>query len=289
MFDRCIIYLKDLLFINSLLLFFVCRLTLSDPYFLTEALYAPESKLVNAKEVTLHVVTVTLENWNQPDGARAERTDVSAMFGQQARKPCFSAEKNKREEADFDVDGQVELPPHVDGVTVHTLKRACDDGIKETNEDNMKEEKAERNGSGQNDAPSAPKSKRADETHDGGNSRMFGKNDDANIVSGIKKSDEDVVQSGTRVKLISVDGGDQQSHAAGLAEKEAAGCASSIYHQMARKLQGLPFILDIDLDFFSTKDPFRNEHSPDVKPLLKELFCFSLPLETSQQVGTKFQ
>lgn len=53
---------------------------------------------------------------------------------------------------------------------------------------------------------------------------------------------------------------------------------------MQEKLQGKPYILDIDLDFFSTRNPFCKEFTPEQTLALREVFGYTLPGTFSDQV-----
>lgn len=51
------------------------------------------------------------------------------------------------------------------------------------------------------------------------------------------------------------------------------------------KLSERPFLLDIDLDFFSTKDPFYDEFTSEQTALLRDLFGYTLPNKKNVGVG----
>ena len=50
------------------------------------------------------------------------------------------------------------------------------------------------------------------------------------------------------------------------------------------QLSERPYVLDIDLDFFSTTNPFLNQFTPHQYKLLKKIYAFELPSDTSEEV-----
>jgi len=57
-------------------------------------------------------------------------------------------------------------------------------------------------------------------------------------------------------------------------------CISEIFNEFKDR----HFVLDIDLDFFSTKNPFRVMYTPTQYQLIKELYTYDNPLDDSDQV-----
>ena len=53
---------------------------------------------------------------------------------------------------------------------------------------------------------------------------------------------------------------------------------------ISEKLQGKQYILDIDLDFYSTKNPFQEIYTKEQFQLLSELYKYDKPESTSNEV-----
>ena len=71
--------------------------------------------------------------------------------------------------------------------------------------------------------------------------------------------------------------GSSVSHHAISAHQDVLDCFAEICSR--------PYILDIDLDLFSTTDPFRDEVCPEVASLLCQLFSYTLPADQSTEVS----
>lgn len=59
----------------------------------------------------------------------------------------------------------------------------------------------------------------------------------------------------------------------------------NLVHSIVKVLDGQPYILDIDLDFFSTMNPFRELYGAKQYAILQELYKFQLPASSSEEVS----
>lgn len=59
----------------------------------------------------------------------------------------------------------------------------------------------------------------------------------------------------------------------------------NMVHSIVKELDGQSYILDIDLDFFSTMNPFRELYGAKQYAILQELYKFQLPASSSEEVS----
>ena len=59
----------------------------------------------------------------------------------------------------------------------------------------------------------------------------------------------------------------------------------SHWEEIQNILKNIPYVLDIDLDYFSTMDPFKNQYSEEQYRLIKEIYRFEKPLNNTDEVN----
>ncbi|XP_070211010.1 UPF0489 protein C5orf22-like isoform X2 [Littorina saxatilis] len=239
------------------------RMTLDDPYFLTEALYAPECQLTDVKSVTLHVITVTPHNWTEGD--------VSGNPGNSLRHTAGSSINNSECNSDCAQTGVLETPAPTEQLQ---LKHQGPSEAKRTKVDLESSESAVRVN---NDKLTEVSENINDDALETDRAANYDKSAGETIQQGTDHSEsEHTCNEDDKAKSTITASGDGSS------------CDKLLLNQrwvleLQENLQGKPFVLDIDLDFYSTKDPFRNECSSELTALLQQLFGFKLPTDTSQQ------
>ena len=239
------------------LYFHMFRMTLDDPYFLTEGLYAPESELTDTKQVTLHVVTITPSSWTSVTDPSSCPTQDSLDIAQSGMSQCADSQQltvfngTSRESCasgplkTSDISGVISA----DSEPKKTL--TFKHPVQEVSADEAEN-------------PHKPKVRKIDEEEC--------LSDGVTNAANMPQHTKDKKQTET---ALAAAGADSQS-----------GSKGSWISYMHERLQGRPYILDIDLDFFSTKDPFQNDCTPEQMKLLKQVFEFTLPSDRSEKVKT---
>ncbi|XP_076461273.1 UPF0489 protein C5orf22 homolog [Babylonia areolata] len=229
------------------------RLSLDLPYFLSDALYAPESHLTDTKQVTLHVITVTPDNWG---------TEMSDSKDQSAH--LSSAQ------SDSDCSTEDDTERSVTPDTCHTVE-----SVQSLEKSPASLENSEQCGT---------------ETAS-----------DAEPQRKCSKSQTDMVLNPPKAKVLKTETCEDPSscHEADpvdssgsrklkVGEASADSVKGGWLSKIKQKIDGRPFILDIDMDFFSTKDPFQSEGTPEQRTLLQQLFEFKLPTEKTEKKKLEF-
>ena len=240
-------------------------MTLDDPYFLTEALYAPESQLTNIKRATLHIITIRPDKWSSDSDSAGSPSlsseELSQSHGIAQQSLIHSTRTHRNSESS---GSSTKVDEKLDGVCEDNelgKRRHCLSNIEaqEKSTDDVKQMCRD---------PTPIRSKIR---------KVEGKGDAFDDTTGQRKTDS----SGEATGMVLPN-----------RTPTAAGAGSSSFTdqrwlvELQEKLEGRPYILDIDLDFYSTKDPFQNECSPGLTTLLQQLFQFNLPAEKSEKVSS---
>ena len=241
-------------------------MTLDDPYFLTEALYAPASQLTNIKQATLHIITVKPDNWSSDSDTAgnqilgSQESSWSQDTVQQSLTDSTETHNNSDKSKSL-TNIEEKLVSACEGNEVGTRKHtlSCvEPEAQEKSIDDVKQMCRDPN-------PTRSKVR-----------KLENKGDAADNTSDQDKSNPSREATGTVIQTKD--------------PKEARDSSPPFTDQrwlveLQDKLKGRPYILDIDLDFYSTKDPFQNECPPEVTALLQQLFKFSLPTEKTEKVS----
>ena len=250
-------------------------MTLDEPYFLTEALFAPASRLTDLKRATLHVITVRPDGWSPGSHSAGSQSldseDPSRPLGVTQQSCTHSAETHSNSDTSGDTVGPAGVDEKVDSNLENSepvnRKRCLSseevqdnssaDDVKQTRGDPKPAGSKLRKGEGEGIACSGAA--------------------DRNKTQPSEAADRNKTQPcGAAASAVSPS---PSPAAGGRSPPEQRWVAT-----LAERLQGRPYLLDIDLDFYSTKDPFRIQCSPGETALLQQLFGFTLPADTSEQV-----
>ncbi|KAL5020884.1 hypothetical protein ScPMuIL_000039 [Solemya velum] len=219
------------------------RTSCTENYFVSETLYLPENKMVNKRRVRLTVLTVEPAKWSSV-ASDPSGGDNSSSTSIQKSPNATSLTKSKIEGNRLsDVDASI---GHV------------------KSERDSKRPKNDNEQSGLDKLDSEPV---------------------------VKKTKIDLTQSSDspkEKKLLGEDSLSAQTHdnhngEECLSDKSCVLSLKFINHlkQIVGGIENQAFVLDIDLDFFSTKNPFRELYGEDQYRLIRELYEYEKPVEAS--------
>ena len=246
---------------------FSCRTSCTESYFVSEALYVPESKLLNKQRLTLVIVSVIPENWSDispssssvnnkafecsNNGGACKHTNIVKKSDQAADNgPVKLLDLPTAEEALKDNDNECDTNVNAKNCENHSTNSG-----KCTNQDEMFDE---------------PKSKvpRVD------NLESADLSANTRTVKTVKKTTnmkQELSQSSEDITNESV-------------HRPYSSPTKDIIELVQDIIKDRYCIVDLDLDFFSTKNPFKEMYGEEQYKLLQELYRYARPKSTSEEV-----
>ncbi|XP_061196362.1 UPF0489 protein C5orf22 homolog [Saccostrea echinata] len=251
------------------------RCSCKESYFVSETLYRPESQLLNKKRVQLIVFTLKPNGWKEKPhfDKSVENIKQEGKYKSEGIKPeskenkCHSNSKlgseeclNKQHDQEFlhrDVEEVASEKIDGHGNSDHI---ECDDRLNDCEDPNSN------------------------------NFRALSDRKTDNTVANNEQELNDEVKSHIAQSEFRDSEGASNSvlHCGGSSSRELTvdkfrESLTSI-SELLQEFPDSPLILDIDLDFYSTKNPFLEVYTPSQYKILKELYSFQTPLSTSDEV-----
>lgn len=247
------------------------RTTCTESYFISETLYVPEKQLDNKRFLRFTVVTLKPKNWLSV--TRVENSHHSKLVVENYK-------KNVRNEMDVERQERQQEGNYLYGES----NSSCDTTNKP--ECDLTEK----------DLTKAAEKKQSNLE----NSDRIVKNGDSTSNSGTgddNKSDTGDVQKSKRQKLETCSEKDQVQDSVEKHEGNISDSLSETYEvhpfstpsaqtlkQLIEHLEGQSYVLDIDLDFYSTMNPFKQMYGEKTYKILQELYSFEKPASLAEKV-----
>lgn len=237
----------------------IFRTSCPENYFLSEALYLPENKMVNKKQIKLTILTVEPCSWkNLRSNTSSDSSGADNPGPKLSTSSCLPIDPNSK----------IEVHNHLSNVNVSSedVMSKRDSKQSEISENDDEQSKLD-------SEPAVKKTK----IHSTGTANSPKK-------SNSPKSDR------CEESIPSSEGySDTSFHKAEEDDDEDQSCVLSQtfinqLKQVIGRIENQHFVLDIDLDFFSTKNPFRELYGEKQYQLIKELYKFEGPTDTSVEV-----
>lgn len=247
---------------NRIIFLFHYRTTCTESYFLSETLYVPESQLIDKKLLTFTILSLKPENWdileeqtvsNEPN-LHLDESKVPHT----TEKENFIGDTLRCEQGDESVKADCEM--HGTDQEKNTMSHDNESHDSEGEQDNS-------------NLNFMPVSKRRKIEHD------FCENSKEQIQVSDKKLNSDL--SCEPVNLISY-----CLELASYKGRQHVESLPELFQELSTLLDGKPYILDIDLDFYSTMNPFQVMYNDRQYKILQELYKYEKPLSEALEVHT---
>lgn len=241
------------------------KLTCTESYFLSESLYASEQQLINKKFITLITITVDPQKWpssptlnsDSEDSDCSLNSNTSCSKSQENQKSALSSDgksttkNNFEEQSHKNISMQLDFNSSANQSTSTSINSALE----------MCHSKEE------NHTGSSIRNKRTSS-----DSRTYPEQCSKQLKMSTK---EDIISEKTIEDNESYTNSKQHSR---------NGATFSKFQNLFAKIGPTDaLILDIDLDFFSTKNPFLELYTDKQYQLLKKLYQFSKPKDSSHE------
>ncbi|XP_045193254.2 UPF0489 protein C5orf22 homolog isoform X2 [Mercenaria mercenaria] len=231
------------------------RTTCTESYFISETLYVPEGQLSNKKRLRFTIVTLKPRDWSDTEGGIGD-TDVGRNCDGEVTKTNVTVDDDK----------QIE----------ENLKNDCGDN------ERLKHKKHEvSNVTGMDKHLTGVKRQTSPE-----NSIDNSKANTSNNAEICLKDLCDVKDSKRqKIDKTNVILPEKCDNSATCTDKGQQLCLPSedTLQELSAQLQGQNYVLDIDLDFYSTMNPFRQMYGGKQYNILQELYKFERPASMSEQ------
>lgn len=256
--------LKILFFYLSILnLFCTCRVSSTLSYFVGELLYCKEAELENKKLVHLFVIDV--QQWY------ASFAKTSPSKEQSIENFCDNEERKQSSHGNMTSNS-------LDSTALH-----CEDTITHSND-----------GNNQDYSDNSGKVNNSNEDSEVRQASVFKRKLSDTEDNQVNKNHKTVHSSAKNVvnnstvssncSLLVSECGGQCGYFTKASDTGWGSDVVELWTEVRERLKDQKYVLDIDLDFFSTTDPFKYQYTPEQYSLIKQIYQFEKPSGTSSEV-----